>query len=271
MRVLRGSGRRTAAFTDRDFAILRFVGGARYATSKSIEIAFGMSGAMAHRRLRAMASLSLIEGRQELPNMPAFYALRDGGRRELAHIYPDRAPRPARGMPRQRDHHTAIVELFAKFLFALGKSKLARLESHYFSHDLRRRAGPIIPDIVLDIRVRRREGQETEERVQLCIEVDLGGVSPSRMAGRAQSYAFAFRQSSVDRRLLIAGATARRRNRLFLALLDARDTPSAYYGVLDQVGAHDVLNGAWLRAVIDEQGVARLVPASPIALARRDS
>jgi hypothetical protein len=271
MRVLRGNGRQTAACTARDLAILRFIGRVRYATSKSVEVAFGMSGAMAHRRLRALASLALIEGRQELPNVPAFYALRDGGRRELERVYRDGGPRPARGVPRQKDHHAAIVELFAKFFVALGKAKRARLDAHFFSHDLRRGGGAVVPDMVLDVRVRPRAKPGQEQRIQLCVEVDLGGVSPSKMAGRAESYGAAFRQSPVDRRLLIAAPTVRRRNRLFLALLDAEGAPSAYHGVLDQLQPLEVLTDVWLRESVDEQGIARLLPASPIARAGRDS
>ena len=110
-----------ARFTARDQAILRFIAKARWCHARAVMTAFGMSYDMVHRRLRAMVGLGLIRSSQRENRThkaePAFYSIRERGVAELQRLYNDDVVRVG-GLPRQKDHHRAVVELHGAFLGA---------------------------------------------------------------------------------------------------------------------------------------------------------
>lgn len=250
-----------ARFTARDQAILRFIAKARWCHARALMTPFDMSYDMVHRRLRAMVALGLIRSSQQENRThkaePAFYSIRERGVAELQRLYNDDVVRVS-GLPRQKDHHRAVVELHGAFLGAM-RSKRVGLDAVLYDHDLRRPGvrRVVIPDLV--VRLRRATG----ERLDLYVEVDLGTVSPSRMTRRVEAYAGAW-GGRADRRLLIATRCKRRLRILAKANLEAERAPPLYYAVLSELTSRNVLTAEpWCREVVDES-TARFPASSPI-------
>ncbi|MCK6481708.1 MAG: replication-relaxation family protein [Planctomycetes bacterium] len=251
----------------RDKLLLRFVSAAQPITIAQAATAVAMSVPMARRRLRVLRDLGLVH--VHLPeglNGQNRYTLTAQGALVLTTTFGEGTYRARGGIERVNlPHHDGQVHLLGSLQLACTRSRTWDLDRFLFEGDVRRalpKAG-LVPDAVALLAA-------GTVRAGVAFEVDLGSESPSWFAKKALLYAELSSRGAPllgasTWRVAVTVPTARRRNRLALALWEA-DIPEGLVviAVAGEVSDRTVLTREpWLTPrVLQERGIARarLVP-----------